>query len=212
MHGEPASVLVIDDHESVRFTLSEILTFAGWQVEAAATGWDGLARFRARRHDLVIVDYHMPDGDALTTVRHLRALDPDVPILVLTVEETADVAARFLEAGATDFAVKPVKAPDLISRVRLHLKMRDLVAAQRRRPAEPAGEKGICPTTLEKILAYLRAQAHPVTLAEITQGTALAYPTVHRYVQYLEATGRVAAENDYGKVGRPRKRYRILQP
>nr|WP_083463137.1 response regulator [Calditerricola satsumensis] len=47
--------------------------------------------------------------DGLSTVRRLRALDPDVPILVLTVEERTDVAARFLEAGATDFAVKPVK-------------------------------------------------------------------------------------------------------
>lgn len=208
MRHRPASVLVIDDHESIRFTLSEILTFAGWQVETAATGRDGLERFRARRHDLVIVDYHMPDGDGLTTVRRLRALDPDV--LVLTVEEKADVAARFLDAGATDFAVKPVKAPDLISRVRLHLKMRALVEAQRHRRAEPGGEKGICPSTLERILAFLREQARPVTLAEITQGTALAYPTVHRYVQYLEATGRVATEHDYGKVGRPRKRYRIL--
>ena len=52
----------------------------------------------------------------------LRALSHTVPIIVFTIDESQEVADQFLQAGASDFALKPIKAPDIISRIKLHLR------------------------------------------------------------------------------------------
>ena len=53
----------------------------------------------------------------------LRALSHTVPIIVFTIDESQEVADQFLQAGASDFALKPIKAPDIISRIKLHLRL-----------------------------------------------------------------------------------------
>src|SRR5690625_7306692 len=76
--------------------------------------------------DLVLLDYHMPDWDGMHTTEEIRKISKSVPIIILTVDERQEIADSFLEAGATDFALKPIRAPDLISRIRIHIKMTKL--------------------------------------------------------------------------------------
>ena len=78
----------------------------------AADVEEGLALFRKHQPDIVLIDYHLPRINGIEGVRMLRRLSPTVPILVFTIDENQEVANRFLEAGATDFALKPIKAPD----------------------------------------------------------------------------------------------------
>jgi len=94
---------------------------AGWDITTTSSPLSALGIVEQQPFDLVIVDYHMPEMDGVALVRQIRAHDADVPIIVLTVDERMSLAERFLEAGASDFAVKPVKAADFISRVRHHL-------------------------------------------------------------------------------------------
>lgn len=84
---------------------------------------EALAAYFAHNPDLVIVDYHMPRMDGVTLVTKLRAMDGNVPIVILTVDDRHELAAQFRAAGATDFALKPIKAPDLISRIEINLEL-----------------------------------------------------------------------------------------
>ena len=115
------------------------------------------------------------------------------------------MADEFLAAGASDFALKPIKAPDIISRVRLHLRLLE------QQNIDISFTKGISHGTLELILHYLRQCDGPVTANDISKKTGLAYQTVFRYLQHMTQQKLVDVDSVYGKVGRPKQRYRIRQ-
>jgi len=175
-------------------TLQEICLEAGWQSSEAANGTEGLALFEKEHPDLVLCDYHMPEKDGLITVKELRKRSKLVPIVVLTVDERQEIADAFLEAGASDFALKPIKAPDLISRLKVHLRLF-------------RADAGISKMTLRLIKEHLINSPCALTIADIADNSSLAYPTVHRYLMYLMDIGEVEVEADYGKVGRPKNKY-----
>lgn len=85
--------------------LSEIFTFAGWDPIAYPNGREGIKGFLNYGADIILVDYHMPEIDGLEAVRLIREQNQQIPILVLTVDERQEIADRFLDVGATDFAL-----------------------------------------------------------------------------------------------------------
>lgn len=201
-------ILVIDDDADIRYTISEICRFGGWEPLVAANGQEGLEIFRVNRPELVMVDYHMPVKDGINTLRAIRELDGWVPVLVLTVDERQEVADNFLDQGATDFALKPIKAPDLIARIRINLQIGQLQRQKQQQQEEVFVTKGISASTLTIIEDFLKGRKEALTIEEITKQVSLAYQTVHRYLLYLVEEGKVIIECDYGKVGRPRNRYK----
>ncbi|KGX83624.1 response regulator [Pontibacillus marinus] len=196
-------ILVIDDNEDIRYTIQEICDFGGWEVEGCSNGKEGVAHFDPFKHDLVLVDYHMPEWDGVKTVKELRKKAPHVPVIVLTVDERQEVADQFLQAGATDFALKPLKAPDLISRIRLNLKMAKLQNDQQ----SAFVDKGIKEDTLKQIQSYLAGQSEAKTINEIQKDLPVSYQTVHRYLNYLVEMGEVECQSHYGTKGRPKNKY-----
>lgn len=200
-------LLVIDDNHDIRYTLQEIFETVGWQVRTAVDGVQGVELFQQERADVVIVDYHMPRMDGMATVKALRHLDNQVAIIVLTVDERQTVADKLLESGASDFALKPIKAPDLLSRVKVNLEICRLQQQHRATEREVLVHKGIGSGTLEIISSFLKEQMEPKTVEEISGQVGLAYQTVHRYLSYMTEQGFVKANNSYGKVGRPKNTY-----
>jgi two-component system response regulator DctR len=216
------TVLCIDDDPGILYTFQAIGEVAGWQVLTARTGRSGLRLVVEGGVDLVVVDYHLPDMDGLATVRRIRQRDVQLPILVLTVDESQALATRFLEEGATDFALKPIKAPDLISRINVHLRY-SRQAAQRDsgERQHAAGERarqlaqtlpdisGVNRPTLFAVLEELVAVERPVTANDVATAIGCAYPTACRYLNFLESEGVCDVVIDYGGVGRPSKLYTI---
>lgn len=203
-------IIIMDDEQSLRYTLSEIFTFAGWDPVAYPNGRAGLKGFLSHGADIILVDYHMPEMDGLETVRLIREKDQQIPILVLTVDERQEIADRFLDAGATDFALKPVKAPDLIARVQLHMRLLDMTKAVQAPPKiqyEVFVTKGISKSTLSYIERYLTDCQQPTTVEQIAKELSLAVPTVYRYLTYLVQNGKVQSIPSYQKIGRPKNRY-----
>jgi len=156
----------------------------------------------------VLVDFHMPRVDGIKAVQKLREIDNFVPIVVLTVDERQEIVDRFIKAGADDFALKPIRAPDLISRIKVHLKQKQRMHLT----ADPQDEyvKGISKETMDIIVKFLREARDFVTMSQISRETGLAYQTVHRYLQYLMDAKRIEIRQEYGKQGRPTQRYRLL--
>lgn len=210
--GVCMKILIVDDDEIIRYSLIEICIFAGWQATAVGNGQEGLLVFDKQGADVVLVDYHMPGMDGLTMVKELRKRTADVPILVLTVDERQSIAEKFLDAGATDFAIKPVLAPDLISRIQLHIRLVKLTRSSSGIPTfeEVYVTKGISKATLSHVTRYLQTRKDPSYIEDIVKDLGLAYPTVYRYVTYLTQQGKVRVIVSYQKVGRPKHQYQWI--
>ena len=196
------TILSIDDEENIRFALGELFRFQGWEACCAPTVEKGVEQFRLRRPDIVLIDYHMPGINGVEGVRLLRKLSRTVPIIVFTIDESQEVADQFLQAGASDFALKPIKAPDIISRIKLHLRL-----LEREQPAQPLS-KGLSEATLQLVLDSLKEGEDYMTVNEVAKSSGLAYQTVYRYLQYLIQNKKVEMVSIYGKVGRPRQLFR----
>lgn len=109
-------ILAIDDSRTIRNLLDAALSRAGYKVELAADGAEGLRRFEASDPDVVLTDINMPNLDGYGFIEAARALDRSriVPILVLTTESAPEMKARARAAGATGWIVKPFDEDKLI--------------------------------------------------------------------------------------------------
>lgn len=208
--GNIPRIVIIDDEPDILYTIKEICIHGGWEATTALNGKQGYELCRINKPNLAIVDYHMPDWDGLTTVKKIRQLDSAVSILVLTVDERQETAEKFIAAGATDFAIKPIKSPDLISRIKMNLKINEVQQKYIQEQHQVYIDKGISPATLSIICDYFREQGDGLTIDEITNGLNLAYQTVHRYVQYLIEEKMIEIIPIYGQIGRPKNKYRLL--
>lgn len=198
-------ILTIDDSKDILFAISAICEYENWEALTACHAMEGVNLFKNKGANLILVDYHMPKIDGIETVKLLRKINKSVPIIVLTVEEKSEIADRFIKAGADDFALKPIKALDLIWRIKAHLKMNRVSNTIESTDIE--FRKGISPETLDIILNYLNENKEYTTINKISQSTGLAYQTIHRYMQYLVDNNKVKVVLHYGKQGRPKNRY-----
>jgi two-component system KDP operon response regulator KdpE len=114
-------ILVIDDEPQIRRTMRTTLTGAGYEVDDAKTGEDGLKKLREFRPDLVLLDINMPGMGGLETCKLIRA-DPNVAIIMLTVLNAEAAKVEALDAGADDFVSKPFSTPELLARIRAALR------------------------------------------------------------------------------------------
>lgn len=207
--SESTKIVVIDDEEDILFTIKEICEYCGYEAYTANCGERGLELVDEIKPKLVIVDYHMPGLNGLMTVKRLRSKMLELAILVLTVDERQEISDKFMAVGATDFAIKPIKAPDLISRIKVNLHICEVQAKLNEKNERVYLEKGISGATLELIKDFIKSYENEVTIGDITKGVHLAYQTVHRYVQYMIEQDELEIVHIYGKLGRPKNRYKL---
>ena len=117
-------VLCVDDDRSTITIISGILRKEGFEVETALDGTEGLQKARALKPDLIVLDIVMPKMDGYEVHRRLRS-DPSmahIDLLLLTakagVDKIIDADRQGLDAGAIEFMTKPVKANELVERIR----------------------------------------------------------------------------------------------
>lgn len=197
------NMLIIDDSEEICFAISEFFIYKGWSVETANSVEKSLEILKNRKFDIILIDYNMPYINGAVGVKLIRALDKDVSIIALTVEGEEIVAESFFEAGANDFAIKPIKMLDLFSRVNVHLNNK------KRLKDEEVLPKGIDKNTLNIVLGCLSNKKEYIDVDEISNLTGVATKTVNRYMNYLLDEEKVILNNIYGKIGRPKKEYKL---
>lgn len=118
-------VLVIDDEPAILRAAQVAFAANGFEVVVAATGTQGVAKATSTSVQLVIVDLGLPDIDGLEVIRRIRAVDPDVPIIVLSAWEEVDTKIEALDLGADDYVEKPFSMPELLARMRVVLRRRN---------------------------------------------------------------------------------------
>lgn len=107
-------ILVVDDEESIRSTLSGILEEEGYQVVCADTGADALELIREEVPDLVLLDIWMPGMDGIQTLERIRNLYPDMTVVMMSGHGTIETAVRATRIGAYDFIEKPFSLDKLL--------------------------------------------------------------------------------------------------
>ncbi|MGH7732642.1 MAG: response regulator, partial [Gemmatimonadales bacterium] len=106
-----ATILIADDHGSIRAAYRSFLEAHGYGVVEASTAAEAAEVFRRAAPDAAILDYQMPDGDALKLLPAFRASDPSVGIIIVTGHGTIDLAVEAIKAGADHFLTKPTELP-----------------------------------------------------------------------------------------------------
>ncbi len=115
-----STILVIEDHASVRRLLAQVLKDAGYQVCEAATGREGLERFREQPMDLVITDLEMPEMTGLEVILALTRAVSNVKVIAMS-GHSADELQKAKLMGARQTFAKPLDLPALLNAVQYEL-------------------------------------------------------------------------------------------
>jgi len=124
-------ILVVDDEEPQRRVLAGFLRKAGYEVEAVASAEEALALVGARTVDLVLSDLRMPGKSGAELLEAVRALNPEIPVVVMTAYGTVESAVAAMKRGAADYLGKPVDLDELEVLVARTLERRALVSENR---------------------------------------------------------------------------------
>jgi two-component system, chemotaxis family, chemotaxis protein CheY len=109
-------ILVVDDASTIRLYYREVLEQAGFEIEEAINGFEGLEKALLGGFDLLVVDINMPKMDGYELLRQLReepALQA-IPVLTISTEEKEADVLKAYEAGANFYIIKPTK-PDVLA-------------------------------------------------------------------------------------------------
>jgi len=111
-------ILVVEDEDSIASFVMKGLTAEGHAVERAANVADAIGLGVAYDFDLILLDLILPDGSGLDVLKGVRAVRPDVPVIVVSALGEVDDKVTLLDAGADDYLVKPFAFAELAARVR----------------------------------------------------------------------------------------------
>jgi two-component system response regulator AtoC len=130
------TVLVVDDEELIRFSLTDRLTTEGYRVLEAGTAAEAIAKHE-EGVDLVLLDYRLPDGDGLAVLKKFKERDPDTLVILLTAYSSVETAVEAMKHGAYHYANKPFNLDEIALEVekalettRLRREVRALRASQ----------------------------------------------------------------------------------
>jgi len=181
-----ATILVVDDNESVRVSLQKTFRKAGYEALLAADGPMALALLKKRTVDVLVVDLKMPGMDGLELLKAVRKICRHAQVVIITGYGTIERAVEAMKLGAVDFIVKPFKRATLSAAVERALAQR---AAPLRHSTRPAHSPSIVgeSTAMRDLLdmAHRVAQSAATLLIEGESGTGkeLLAEAVHRWSQ-----------------------------
>lgn len=116
--SHPKTILLIDDDESLRRVVEYNLHEEGYRVLTAVDGAAGWRTFQAEAVDLILTDVRMPEMDGIEVLTRIKAMQPDVPVIMLTAHGTINSAVEAMKLGAFDYLTKPFNREQLKAAVR----------------------------------------------------------------------------------------------
>lgn len=117
-------VLVVEDSDSLRKSLVRGLTEAGYAVDAAADGREGLTLATAADYDVLVLDIMLPGLDGFGVLREVRSRNRECRVLLLTARDALRDKVKGLDLGADDYLVKPFAFDELLARIRALVRRR----------------------------------------------------------------------------------------
>lgn len=117
-------ILVVEDYAPIRNSVTQGLREAGFAVDAAADGKDGLWFAESNDYDVIVLDLMLPEIDGLTILKKLRAAKRRPCVLILTAKDQLEDRVEGLNSGADDYLIKPFAFDELLARVKTLVRRR----------------------------------------------------------------------------------------
>ncbi|WP_457600184.1 sigma-54-dependent transcriptional regulator [Hydrogenivirga sp.] len=175
-------LLIVDDEEGIRNSLSEILREEGYKVSSVATLSEAQSRVQEEFFHVIILDVWMPDGDGIEFMSTLRELSPDSVVVVITGHGNVDMAVKAIRKGAYDFIEKPFS----MDRFLITVKHASSEALSRRSAASESevefiGESPRIREIKEIIPKIARSKAPVLIVGESGTGKELVAKLIHKH-------------------------------
>jgi DNA-binding NtrC family response regulator len=114
------SILIVDDENNIRLTLTQALQTLGVEIDTAANGEEAVEKLKGKEFGIVLLDLRMPGMSGMEVLAKLRETRPDIRVIIMTAFGTIESAVEAMKLGASDFIEKPFVPNEiraLVSRV-----------------------------------------------------------------------------------------------
>jgi cyclic di-GMP phosphodiesterase len=216
--SDQASLLVVDDEESIRSALARALTAQGYDVMTASTGDEAIRAVRRHKLACILLDMRLPDANGADLVTQLLEIEPNAAVLMLTAVNDAASATVCMQRGALDYLTKPVDLTDLTHAITRALRRRETMIETAKinhwlkeevavRTAELRIERAnleqVSVATLEALVNALEAKepylrGHSARVADFAAMVAAELGMGDEQVELIRTGGRL---HDIGKIG-----------
>jgi two-component system, CitB family, response regulator DctR len=174
--------------------------------------------------DLVLLDVYMPDGDGVQLLREIRYQDADVDVIPVTAARNAAIVRQLMRNGAAGYILKPFKFERFAAVLQAYRRWRASVDGdsplnqaevdrlRRLLSASHQDElpKGLDQLTLKAITILMQRRKEFLTAEEVAEQVGASRVTARRYLEYLAESGQAEVKLTYGAVGRPVRRYQLV--
>lgn len=110
-------IVVIDDNKNMQIILKNILADEGYQIQAAASGRDGLNLVKSVQPDLVLLDIRLPNMNGMQVLKKIKEFDPEILVIMITAFGDIKTAVEAMKLGAYDYVTKPFVNEELIMNI-----------------------------------------------------------------------------------------------
>ena len=110
-----SNILIVEDDDQLRKSFHKLLTEEGYRVVSAASGESGIDIFKQTVPDLVVLDIRLPGINGIETFRLMHAVEPKLPVIIMTAFGTTETAIEATKMGAFDYILKPFEIPDMLA-------------------------------------------------------------------------------------------------
>ncbi|MCC3355468.1 response regulator [Bacillus sp. REN16] len=195
-------------------------------VGKTLTGEETLKLLAKENVELLLLDIYMQDQLGTDLLPIIRRDFPHIDVIMITAATEKELVERSLRNGVIDYIIKPVTLDRFISTLENYKKRRELLdvesevnqhvidsvfghSAQTVKHNEGM-PKGIDPLTLQKVIEIMKTVVEGISAEEMGERMGASRTTARRYLEYIISTGGATAELEYGIVGRPERKYRLL--
>ncbi|WP_239326150.1 response regulator transcription factor [Snodgrassella gandavensis] len=117
-------ILLLEDDKMIAEALSDMLHVAGFAVDCVTDGLAAESALQPDIYDIALLDIGVPKQDGLSVLRHLRAKNSDLPVILITARDSVEERINGLDSGADDYVIKPFAPAELLARIRALLRRR----------------------------------------------------------------------------------------
>nr|WP_121605835.1 response regulator [Virgibacillus sp. Bac332] len=175
-------------------------------IAIAENGKQGLELCQYNNPDLVLLDIYMPEQDGIAALKALRELELDLEVIIISAANEMNMVRNMLHHGALDYR-RQFNASEKVDQQTIDVLMMQNEQNSRQGHLLP---KGLNKQTLNQVIEFLGSQNEPASADKAAESIGIARVTARRYLDYLEKMDRVEIILQYGVVGRPVNRYKLI--
>ena len=116
------NILIVEDEKAVADQLQQLLQQERYRCDVAYNYRDAIEHIDAKRYDLILLDWNLPDGDGLSLLSLMREEETNTPVMMLSANTQIDDRVKVLDAGGDDYLCKPYSNIELLARIRALLR------------------------------------------------------------------------------------------